>query len=174
MKTAPQRTKNTAMRFLGCCAAVCLGIAVLACSGGEVPKKESVWRYFAQTEEYQFFYDAGSVESDARGIVKVAVKRTIREEPQVINETRKGVVRELKKRQKAGMSIRGYENFEYEMIVCQIDCRSVRIRFLKSVNYDNRGNIIETVAVPDAILKWEKIVPDTINDTLRRSLCKTP
>jgi hypothetical protein len=172
MKAATRKTKNTAMQFLGYCAAVCLGIAVFACSGEEVPKKESIWRFFAQTEEYQFFYDTGSIESNSRGIVKVAVKRTIREEPQIINETKKGLVRELKKRQKAGMSIRGYENFEYEMIVCQIDCKSGLIRFLKSVNYDNRGNIIETVAVPDAILKWEKIVPDTINDTLRRSLCK--
>jgi hypothetical protein len=161
------------MMFLRCCAALCLAIFLLACSGGEPPRKEREWRLYAQSEDYQFYYDTKSIETGGGEMIKVEVKRTLKEEPQIINEMKKGIIRELKKRQKVGMSIRGFENFEHEIISCRIDCKSVLIRFLKSVSYDNRGNILETVVVPDAILKWEKIVPDTINDTLRRAVCKT-
>ena len=155
-------------------AAVCLAASILACSGNDSPRKESLWRLYAQSEDYQFFYDANSIATDRGQIVRVDVKRTLKEEPQIINETKKGIARELKKRQKAGMSIRGFENFEHEIITCQVDCKSGLIRFLKSISYDTRGNVLETVVVPDAILKWEKIIPDTINDTLRRYICKTP
>ena len=160
--------------FLKYLTAACLAVSIVACSGSDSPRKESLWRLYAQSEDYQFFYDANSIATDGGQIARVEVKRTLKEEPQIINETKKGIARELKKRQKAGMSIRGFENFEHEIITCQVDCKSGLIRFLKSISYDTRGNVLETVVVPDAILKWEKIIPDTINDTLRRYICKTP
>jgi hypothetical protein len=149
-------------------------LTVLIAGGCSAPEsgKEAVWKHYAQTDDYEFYYDSGNLEYREDGIVKVSLKREPRGETPVIPETKKSVLKEMKKRQKAGMSIQGYENWDHEVVVCEIDCRRGVIRFLKSTNYDHSGKILDEIVVPEAILKWGNIIPGTINDLLGRAVCR--
>jgi hypothetical protein len=149
-------------------------MTILNAGGCSAPEsgKEAVWKHYAQTDDYEFCYDNGNLESRRDGVVRVSLKRELKEESPVIPETKKSVLREMKKRQKAGMSIQGYENWDHEIVVCEIDCRSRVIRFLKSTNYDHNGKILDQIVVPEALLKWDSIIPGTINDLLGRAVCR--
>jgi hypothetical protein len=148
-------------------------LSLLIAGGCSAPEsgKEAVWKHYAQTDDYEFYYDNGNLEYRNDGIVRVSLKRELKGENAVIPETKKSVLREMKKRQKAGMSIQGYENWDHEVVVCEIDCRSRVIRFLKSTNYDHSGKILDQIVVPESVLKWDNIIPGTINDLLGRAVC---
>jgi len=145
-------------------------LTLIGCSAPE-SKDTSVWKLYAQSDDYQFFYDSRNTGSGADGIVKTLLKRQPKEESAIIPETKRSVIREMKKRQKAGMSIQGYETWDHEVVVCEIDCRKNVIRFLKSTNYDQKGNVLDTIVVPEDVLKWDNIIPGTINDNLRKTVC---
>jgi hypothetical protein len=147
-----------------------VALTLVGCSVPE-SKEASVWKLYAQSDDYQFFYDSRNIESGAGDIVKILLKRQPKEEFAIIPETKKSIIREMKKRQKAGMSIQGYENWDHEVVMCEIDCRKNVIRFLKSTNYDQKGNVLDAIVVPEAILKWDNVIPGTINDNLRKSIC---
>jgi hypothetical protein len=147
-----------------------VALTLVGCTAPE-SKEASVWKLYAQSDDYQFFYDSRNIESGAGDIVKILLKRQPKEEFAIIPETKRSIIREMKKRQKAGMTIHGYENWDHEVVVCEIDCRKNVIRFLKSINYDQKGNALDTIVVPEAVLKWDNVIPGTINDNLRKSIC---
>jgi hypothetical protein len=155
-------------------ASFALIMAVLIAGGCSAPesKKKSVWVKYAQTDDYEFFYDRGNIEQRDADIVRVLLKRQPRGETPVIPETKQANIREMKKRQKAGMSIQGYENWDHEEVLCEIDCRRSVIRFLKSINYDHKGNALDTIVVPESVLKWDNVIPGTINDVLGQTVCR--
>jgi len=160
-------------RFLGR-APVALILAVLIAGGCSAPesKRERVWVKYAQTADYEFFYDRGNIEPRDGDVVQVLLKRQLKGETPVIPETKQSIIREMKKRQKAGMTIQGYENWDHEEVLCEIDCRKNVIRFLKSINYDHKGNALDTIIVPEAVRKWDNVIPGTVNDVLGRAVCR--
>jgi len=148
-------------------------LSVLIAGGCSAPEsgKEAVWKHYAQTDDYEFYYDSGNLESREGDVVKVSLKRVPKGDTPVIPETKKSVLREMKKRQKAGMTIQGYENWDHEVVLCEIDCRKNVIRFLKSTNYDHSGKVLDQIVVPESVLRWDHIIPGTINDLLGRAVC---
>ena len=53
----------------------------------------------------------------------------------------------------------------------KISCRERKYSIQTLVAYDLKGNVVSTIDIPDALLEWQNIVPDTRDDVLYDVFC---
>lgn len=78
--------------------------------------------------------------------------------------------RYIQLRKKNGISTEGYEKLSHQQRLTEIDCKNQKIRVLYSVDQSKLG--LKISDDPIFSKEWKLIIPDGIEDHLRKSVCQ--
>jgi hypothetical protein len=67
-----------------------------------------------------------------------------------------------------GISTENFEKVSLSRILFEMNCREETYHILTNKSYDKEGKIIQTIQKKD----WNYIVPHSVMDILKRSVCK--
>jgi hypothetical protein len=71
---------------------------------------------------------------------------------------------------KNGLSNEGWDKLSYTMSLFEIDCKKKWNKVLSILFYDTNGDVLWSDNYDES--KWNYIVPDTMEDTLQKEVCK--
>ena len=115
---------------------------------------ESLIKYFTDEDGTEYSYDKDSVKRQS-GKVKVWTTAILGAESR--SEIQKNV------------SIKGFENLSFTRTLDEINCKEGRTRVVTMIYYDVKRKVLYTITEQT---DWRSIVPDSINDLLKSSVCK--
>jgi hypothetical protein len=98
----------------------------------------------------------------SKGIKKVWAKKQA--------ENDKCILHVIKQRTELKLPIKGYENFSHTMALFKIDCSLEKTSTETFINYDNKGNVLESYTFSTE--SWSAIVPVSIIYKLYEHICK--
>lgn len=113
------------------------------------------WKLYDSGDYSLNYYDAQSMTRPSKNIVRVWVK---------VNYTKKGVIVWV------GRLGKKYEDLSHTKELCEINCVEKMFRSLSINFYDNKGGVIYSSSSP--LLKWDFIIPESINEALYKEVCK--
>jgi hypothetical protein len=67
------------------------------------------------------------------------------------------------------VSIKAFENLSFTRTLDEINCKEGRARAVTIIYYDVKRKVLYTITEQT---DWRSIVPDSINDLLKSSVCK--
>jgi len=114
------------------------------------------WKYISENNLGMDFYDVGSISYPSDNIVRVWVKTIWK--PQGIS----GMVKDLGK---------SYENVEFSKGLREYDCREKKGRTLSMIDISKDGSVIANYTVPDPLLRWSFVSPDSVDETSFKVVC---
>lgn len=112
------------------------------------------WKLYSFNDKGKNYYDAQSITRASKNIVRVWVKW---------NYTEKGVMDIVEKMGKE------FKKLEYSIILNEINCAEKTTRFLSLNYFDNNREVIVSGSYTT---EWTFIVPDTIDESLYKEICK--
>ena len=115
---------------------------------------ESLIKYFTDEDGTAYSYDKDSVKRQS-GKVKVWTTAILGAESR--SEIQKIV------------SIKGFENLSFTRTLDEINCKEGKTRMVAIIYYDGKRKVLYTITEQT---DWRSIVPDSINDLLKSSVCK--
>lgn len=76
---------------------------------------------------------------------------------------------EISRRKKLGLSISGYKDYSYTMLLYKVDCKTSRIMTLSTVSYSTTGDVIfqHTIVGPE----WGYMVPNSVGESIGNEIC---
>lgn len=141
--------------------------AILCSSVTQAQKKKS-----GQQEEWAYIT---TISSDNRKVY-FAPKRTVPSENKAIKTWIKlvsggpfssfmqGVIRA-----ENNLSTEGYDKYSHTMELVEINCIKRQARWLTSIDYDEKGEVLESRDTPES--RWNDVVPDSIGETILEKVC---
>ena len=117
------------------------------------------WKYVIESKYSLQYYNPENIAYPSTGIVRGWLK---------IVPTEEGKEWEIQRRKEKGLPIKGFENYDHEMELEEVDCSAKRIRLLSSVFYDTRGNVIDSFSGKG---EWDHVVPESIGEAIYESMC---
>jgi hypothetical protein len=136
--------------LLGKLGVILIGLAILGCA--EVWGAD--WKFYGSTENYLGYYDAQSITSPSKNIVRVWTR---------LVWTEKGVlgwVEDLGEK---------CENLSHTIFLQEVNCAEKKLRLLSETHYDNKGSVIKSFSSPG---EWRFIIPETVTESLYKEICK--
>jgi hypothetical protein len=115
---------------------------------------ESLVKYFTDEDGTEYSYDKDSVKRQSG---KVKVWTTVILGVESRSEIQKNV------------SIKAFENLSFTRTLDEINCKEGRTRVVTIIYYDVKRKVLYTITEQT---DWRSIVPDSINDLLKSSVCK--
>ena len=83
--------------------------------------------------------------------------------------TKQNIDFEIIVRKIANLSIEGWDKLDYGINLREVDCKNYTEKFLTSIYYDDKGNVLEYSN--DANQRIIPVVPGSIGDSLLRKVC---
>lgn len=121
------------------------------------------WIEFSSNEYYDSYYDKSRLYQTSAGVWRVLKKDVIRSE--------KGRDFFIKKRREKGLPLKGYENLEYALTLCEINCQKMQFRLLSLAEYSSSGvELMKTSS--DMVSKWIHIPSGSVVYLLQNAVCK--
>ncbi|MBI3592255.1 MAG: hypothetical protein HY099_02030 [Nitrospirae bacterium] len=135
------------------------------------------WKPYAETRYFNFYYDAGDIRYLSKSIFNlfegknpkgdisgVWIKRVIKGE--------KGRDFQIQEQRKHGLSIRGYEQYEYTMALKEINCSDKMYRIISEVDYNKEGGKLGAYTNEPRWVSWRSILPESEDEVLHKALCE--
>lgn len=137
-------------------------ICVFLCSYTEGNTKERTngWVLYEQTESGDYYYDTKSVKIVGQNIIRVSDK---------LKYSKVGKDKLYKLRKKHNQSVRGYDKVDYTINFWELDCRYNPSKFIKVVEYNNQGKILDESDFPSPMI--HTVLPGSTLETLHKKVC---
>ncbi len=113
------------------------------------------WKSFGRNATADFYYDTESITHPSKDVLRVSVKRLY---------TEKGVS------DLVGVLGAKFKTVRHSVDLYEIHCVDRKFRLLSSVVYSTDEEILESFNYQEPT--WKVIVPESIIDTLYKTLCK--
>jgi hypothetical protein len=113
------------------------------------------WKYLYADENYSFFYDWQSINKTSTGSILVWEKM---------------VPTQKTKEEKVKKSEPKFQNWDYTLLLEEIDCTERKIKLLKWIDYDENGKPI-SISDMSKIINWEVITPESLGEALFEMVC---
>lgn len=75
------------------------------------------------------------------------------------------------RKKRKGVSTYGWDILSHSIVLTQIDCNNKKSKILSIIEYDKEGKTLFQSSYDDE-QKWEYIVPVSIEETLRKKVCR--
>ncbi|MGD0283446.1 MAG: surface-adhesin E family protein [Dissulfurispiraceae bacterium] len=154
-------------------------IAVILVAGVwcSVSAEAAEWKPYAADRHFSYFYDAKRVsypyktiydvmhlELAKLDIINVWTKRMIRDE-----KDREWQIRE---RYKLGLTVKGYERYNYTVSRKEVDCSGKKYRVLLEADYSKEGDELSLFLKGANVGEWALIPPGSDTEALYRAICE--
>ena len=108
-----------------------------------------------------YSYNKVNIKRSIKGIVQVSCKYDFSD------EGREEYIQKLRDRE---MSTKRYEKLSHTLNLLEIDCRNGMYRIVSITYHDTDGHVTDSYSSDEQ--DWSNIPPKTIEDTLRKKVCK--
>ena len=108
-----------------------------------------------------YSYNKVNIKRSIKGIVQVSCKYDFSD------EGREEYIQKLRDRE---MSTKRYEKLSHTLNLLEIDCRKGMYRIVSITYHDTDGHVTDSYSSDEQ--DWSNIPPKTIEDTLRKKVCK--
>lgn len=126
----------------------------------KTPSKES-WVFYGKSIYGDYYYDNNSILSVNQDIFRI----WILERQSIEGKKFKTYVRKSLK-----LSTDGYDKLDQSIMLVQIYCQTNSMTTVKIVDYDNKGNILDDVDIPNPTIT--SISSNSINELIRKLICE--
>lgn len=133
-----------------------LSLMIIACSNDD-----NEWIHIGKTSTGENYYDKNSIQKTDQDIWKIKTKALYSEE---------GKKTKFAFLQSIGSNVKDARVLDHEIRIWRVDCRNKKINPFSSTIYDADDDII--VSSPEFPDKWDKILPQSLADKLRHTVCK--
>ena len=143
---------------------VIVGVIFLSLLFIGVGKTESSdrWVYYGKTDDGTFFYDKNSITKVGPKVIRVLNK---------LKYSKIGKDEMVQVRKKFNMSIDGWEKLDNRILYDELDCKNNTSKTMKSVVYNDEGNILENLVNPNPKGPIVHGVSGSITELLLRKVC---
>jgi hypothetical protein len=132
------------------------------------PKKATSgsWGFLIDSVDEKFFLNPASIQTADTGAVSVWIKS----EP--VRSTRDAYVgRLIDGLRSSGLTFQGYSRYSHKLSRFEIECKRGQYRLLAAVDYDLDGRILNSVEIEEYRAKWHGIIPESIAEQIRLTVC---
>ena len=142
-------------------ALVLMAACAAALSQSIIRLEGSEWQFFTLLSDY-----------NRRKVTRLGPQRykvwvRIRLDRQNLSQERQELIDQ---RRRKGLPIDGYSRYSYNLSLYEVDCGQERIKVLRSVDYDQGDNVLETTDLEDGS-QWEDTIPNSQGDSLVTVFC---
>lgn len=125
-------------------------------------KRGKNWVWFSDPYNGSFFYDKTRIKTMPNKHIRVWIRKEVKDVNVYVDE-----------RKKINLSIKGYEDFSHGLSLEEIDCVSETIGTVFFTDYNNNGNVLNSLDFSDFSKKISKspIVPGSVIDALYKIVC---
>jgi hypothetical protein len=116
------------------------------------------WKFLVKTKDYTVYYNPKSIVRTDDGTVKLSLKDV------PVDRTAAYI-----KRSESGLSTKGYEDFDYDNVQWEFDCKKQQVRILAWADYDSHGTAISSSI---GATEWAEIAQDILGARLSAIACK--
>ena len=124
-------------------------------------KTEEGWIPWAKTKDDNTYFYKISMSNISSMIVKVWI---------MIEYSKVGKDELIKSRKDNNLSIDGWGKVDYTKCFLEMDCVNNTVKEIKSVDYDNKGKILDDYDNPTP--KIEHVIPGSVYESLLKKVCK--
>jgi len=116
------------------------------------------WTVYQRHDDTWFYYDSQSIKKVSDGVLRVWQKKvdvSVHPKPPEVKDQN-------------GLS--PTMSWDYTLTLTEVDCVQGKIRALSFTKYDMGGSVVSAHESPDA--PWYFIVPESVNETLFKTVCQ--
>ena len=137
-------------------------LGVFLCLSGLSTAAEWV-SYSTDILDNELFYDHESISFPSKDIVRVWGKRIYSEE---------GKKDEIAERTRETLPTYGFSELSHTLCQYELNCNTRERITVGCSHYSNSGNVLDSFNVPKEQQKWKPIYPDSVANTLRKTVCE--
>lgn len=128
------------------------------------------WKPYAETQDF-YFYHHNNVEPQVslKNILDIFRKKIVTVWTKRVTKGENGKNWQIQENKRFGVSIKGYENYEYTIALKEINCSDKTIRLLSEADYTKEGNLLAKSESPYS--EWKPIVPGSDDEALQKAVC---
>ncbi|HEX9758642.1 MAG TPA: surface-adhesin E family protein [Nitrospiria bacterium] len=118
------------------------------------------WPLLGESNHYQFFYDEEGMSTTPKGIITVWIR--------LIPQNEKSKKKYFEDRRASGLSMDGYETFEYDQKLIKVNCPDLTFRIAQRIDFGKGGRVL---GFHNLSSEWQPIPPRSAAEALVTTLC---
>jgi hypothetical protein len=126
------------------------------------------WKLYAENQNFYFYHNVDKPDP-LKIILDIFRKKIVRIWTKHVSKDNKGRNWQIQENKRLGLSIKGYENYEYTVFLKEINCSDKMSRLLSEADYTKEGNLLAKSEYPYA--EWKPIVPESDDEALQKAIC---
>ncbi|GER92776.1 hypothetical protein A45J_0501 [hot springs metagenome] len=126
------------------------------------------WKLYAENQDFYFYYDMDKPDP-LKLIADIFRKKIVTVWTKRVSKDERGRNYQIYTNKKLGLSVKGYENYEYTIFLKEINCSNKMSRLLSEADYTKDGNLLAKSESPYA--EWKPIVPESDEEVLQKAVC---
>jgi hypothetical protein len=126
------------------------------------------WKLYAETQNFYFYHNV-EPQTSLKNIFDIFRKKIVTVWTKCVSKDDKGRNWQIQENKRLGLSIKGYENYEYTVFLKEIRCSDKMSRLLSEADYTKEGNLLAKSEYPYA--EWKPIVPGSDDEFLQKAVC---
>lgn len=128
------------------------------------------WKLYAENQDFYFYYNIDKPDP-LKLIRDIFSKKIVVVWTKHVSKGERGKDYQIHSNKKLGLSVKGYENYEYTIFLKEINCSDKMFRLLSEEDYTKEGNLLSKSESPYS--EWKPIVPGSDNEKLQKAVCTT-
>ncbi len=129
------------------------------------------WKLYAETQNFYFYHNVDKPDP-LKLILDIFRKKIVTVWTKRVTKGENGKNWQIQENKRLGLSIKGYENYEYTVFLKEINCSDKMSRSISEADYTKDSNLLSKSESPYA--EWKPIVPGTGDESLYKAVCAFP
>jgi hypothetical protein len=148
-------------------------ILVLSISVQFSKSEGAEWELYAENQNFSFYFDTTGIKKlkEIDLILDHFRKRIAKVWTRRVTKGENGKNWQIQENKRLGLSVQGYENYEFTMYSKEINCRDKTVRVLSEADYTKDWNLLAKSETP--YVEWKPIIPGYADEFLHKVLCNT-
>ncbi|MDI6729121.1 MAG: hypothetical protein QMD44_09395 [Thermodesulfovibrionales bacterium] len=126
------------------------------------------WELYAENQNFSFYYNV-EAQDPLKNIFDIFRKKIVTVWTKRVSKDDKGRNWQIQENKRLGLSIKGYENYEYTVFLREINCSDRISRSISEADYTKNGNLLSKSESPYS--EWKPIVPGSYDEALQKTVC---
>lgn len=128
------------------------------------------WKLYTETQNFYFYHNV-ETQGHFKNILDIFRKKIVTVWTKRVTKGENGKNWQIQENKRLGLSIKGYENYEYTVFLKEIKCSDKISRLLSETDYTKDGNLLAKSESPYS--EWKPIVPGSDDEALHKAVCRS-
>jgi hypothetical protein len=129
------------------------------------------WKLYSETQNFYFYHNVDKPDP-LKLILDIFRKKIFTVWTKRVTKGENGKNWQIQENKRLGLSIKGYENYEYTVFFKEINCSDKMFRSISEADYTKDNNLLAKSESPYS--EWKPIVPESDDEALYKAVCWPP